>query len=157
MIWSVVLAAIGVFGLYLTTRKMAAGYAVGAAVQVLWITYAIVTAQYGFIFSALAFGGVNLWGYYQWKTETPPVPEPPRLERAEGGGTYLPTLAPHDFNYSGGPKWNHFPFVEVWGNRVVLGPQNKRVALSRGEAYDTARALVESAEFIYNKSFEEKP
>lgn len=69
MWWSWLLAVIGVFGLYLTTRKMAAGYAVGVAVQILWITYAIVTAQYGFIFSALAFGAVNALGFYKWTAE----------------------------------------------------------------------------------------
>lgn len=73
MLWSWILAAIGVFGLYLTTRKLAAGYAVGMLVQVLWIAYAITTKQYGFIFSAIAYGTVNSYGYYSWtkeKTET---------------------------------------------------------------------------------------
>lgn len=69
MLWSWILAVIGVFGLYLTTRKMAAGFAVGVLVQILWINYALVTDQYGFIFSALAFGSVHAYGFYKWQFE----------------------------------------------------------------------------------------
>lgn len=66
MWWSIVLAVIGVTGLYLTTKKLAAGFAVGVAVQVLWIAYAVVTKQWGFIGSALAYGSVNALGLYRW-------------------------------------------------------------------------------------------
>lgn len=69
MWWSIVLAVIGVSGLYLTTRKLAVGYAVGFGVQILWIAYAIATTQFGFIFSALAFGYVNALGWYKWTKE----------------------------------------------------------------------------------------
>lgn len=69
--WSYLLAAIGVFGLYLTTRKLWHGFAVGVAVQLLWITYAIVTRQYGFIASALAYGAVNTLGLIRWTRNKP--------------------------------------------------------------------------------------
>lgn len=150
MIWSVVLAAVGVFGLYLTTRKMAAGYAVGVGVQVLWITYAVVTAQYGFIFSALAFGAVNALGFYKWKTEgkkrrgTPPKKVP------------YAALPPNVFNHKGDPKWNIYPYVEVWGDRVLIGPTSKRIILKDEEAHRAARALLEAADFIFNKPIEEQ-
>lgn len=66
MLWSWILAAIGVFGLWLTTKRMWQGFAVGVAVQLLWIAYALTTSQYGFIASALAYGAVNSLGLYRW-------------------------------------------------------------------------------------------
>ena len=64
--WSWVLTAIGVFGIYLTTKKSWWGYVVGLAAQALWITYAIVTRQWGFIASAFAYGSVYALGWYRW-------------------------------------------------------------------------------------------
>lgn len=64
--WSVVLTAIGATGIYLTTRKLWAGFAVGLAVQVLWMTYAVVTKQWGFIGSAVIYGWVNFLGLRRW-------------------------------------------------------------------------------------------
>lgn len=65
-LWSWALAAVGVSGVYLTTKKLYAGFIVGVLVQVLWVTYAVVTKQWGFIASALAFGWVNALGWYRW-------------------------------------------------------------------------------------------
>lgn len=150
MWWSVVLAAVGVFGLYLTTRKMAAGYAVGVGVQVLWITYAVVTAQYGFIFSALAFGAVNALGFYRWKTEEKKRkgPLPKKVPYA--------ALPPHVFNHKGEPKWDIYPHIEVWGDRVLIGPTSKRIILKDEEAHRAGRALLEAADFIFNKPIKEQ-
>ena len=150
MWWSVVLAVIGVFGLYLTTRKMAAGYAVGVGVQVLWITYAIVTAQYGFIFSALAFGAVNALGFYKWTTKGKKREGPPPQK------VPYAALPPNVFNHKGDPKWDIYPHVEVWGDRVLIGPSTKRIVLKDGEAYRAGRALLEAADFIFNKPIEEQ-
>lgn len=69
MWWSFLLAGIGVFGLYLTTlgdRVRWYGYGVGLAVQTLWIAYALVTGQPGFLLSACAFGVVNSIGLIKW-------------------------------------------------------------------------------------------
>lgn len=164
MWWSVVLAVIGVLGLYLTTRKMAAGYAVGVGVQVLWITYAIVTAQYGFIFSALAFGAVNALGFYKWTTESHdletivarsnPVAMPPGAKRTTKFA--YSALPPHAFNHKGDPKWDFYPHVEVWGDRVLIGPTSKRIILKVDESYRAGRALLEAADFIFNKPIEEQ-
>ena len=52
--------------MYLTTKKLYAGYIVGVLVQVLWISYAVVSSQYGFILSALGFAWVNALGWYRW-------------------------------------------------------------------------------------------
>lgn len=68
--WSWLLGAIGVFGLYLTTKKLALGFAVGLFAQLLWISYAIATKQYGFITSALAFGAMYTLGLVRWTRQT---------------------------------------------------------------------------------------
>ncbi len=58
--WSYLLTIVGVFGLYLAGRKIWWSWFVGAAAQLLWIAYALVTHQYGFVISALAYG----WVYF---------------------------------------------------------------------------------------------
>lgn len=156
MWWSVVLAAVGVLGLYLTTRKMAAGYAVGVGVQVLWITYAVVTAQYGFIFSALAFGAVNALGFYRWtnedkEAETSVVPSTPIVVPPDAEKVTYSSLPPHTFNHKGEPRWDIYPFVEVWGDRAIIGTSNKRFIVTADEAHKAGRALLESADYIFAK------
>lgn len=69
LIWSVALAAIGILGLVLAGRKRSIGWAIGLSAQVLWITYALVTAQYGFILSALAYGSVYAKNFIAWRKE----------------------------------------------------------------------------------------
>lgn len=74
LIWSFLLAAIGVMGIYLAGRKSYWGWALGLGAQVLWVAYAVATAQWGFILSAVAYGvvyGKNLW---QWTEHLRPVP-----------------------------------------------------------------------------------
>jgi nicotinamide riboside transporter PnuC len=67
MWWSWTLAAIGVTGLYLVTRRNWRGYVLGVGVQALWIVYAVVTTQWGFIASALVYGAVNMIGLVGWR------------------------------------------------------------------------------------------
>lgn len=64
--WSWCLAAIGITGLWLAGSGRKSGWVVGIAVQVLWIAYAVVTAQWGFIASALAYGTVNTRNLVRW-------------------------------------------------------------------------------------------
>ena len=69
MIWSFVLAAVGIAGIYLAGKKSKWGWGLGLGAQILWLIFAIVTAQYGFILTAVAYGAVygkNLW---QWHRE----------------------------------------------------------------------------------------
>ena len=69
MIWSFVLAAVGIAGIYLAGKKSKWGWGLGLGAQVLWLIFALVTAQYGFILTAVAYGAVygkNLW---QWHRE----------------------------------------------------------------------------------------
>lgn len=57
--WSWTLAGIGVTGFWLTSRgRWRIGWSLNIAVQLLWITYAVVTRQWGFIVSACAYGYV---------------------------------------------------------------------------------------------------
>lgn len=167
MLWSWLLAVIGVFGLYLTTRKMAAGFAVGVGVQALWITYAIVTAQYGFIFSALAFGTVNALGFYKWKKEPKPVetivmksapivlPETPNQTRME-----VPFFPPSEYDSHGMAKWNVYPFVRQHAGKVIIGPtSDKQYILNNTESYRAGQALIEAskaAEDHINRSWKQK-
>lgn len=68
MIWSFVLAAVGIAGIYLAGRKSKWGWGLGLAAQVLWVVFALTTAQYGFILTAVAYGAVygkNLWQWHQ--------------------------------------------------------------------------------------------
>lgn len=73
--WSFLLTAIGVFGLYIASRKLWWGWAVNLGAQGLWIAYALATGQYGFVFSAFAYGAVYARGARAWwreqHTQTP--------------------------------------------------------------------------------------
>lgn len=87
MIWSFVLAAVGIAGIYLAGKKSKWGWGLGLAAQVLWVVFALTTTQYGFILTAVAYGAVygkNLW---QWHREESKVgsdglPNAERLEAA---------------------------------------------------------------------------
>lgn len=70
--WSYLLAAVGILGIWLAGRKSAWGWAVGLGAQGLWIAYALITSQYGFIASALAYGTIYARNWWKW---TRPEPE----------------------------------------------------------------------------------
>lgn len=69
MIWSFVLAAVGICGIALAGSKMKIGWAIGLFAQVLWIIYGLVTHQWGFILSAVAYGYVYARNWWKWYTE----------------------------------------------------------------------------------------
>lgn len=69
LIWSVGLAAVGILGIYLAGRKNLWGWAVGFGAQALWITYGIISAQYGFILSGVAYGIVYGRNWVRWRNE----------------------------------------------------------------------------------------
>jgi hypothetical protein len=64
-----VLAVIGVAGIYFVGRKDKWGWNVLLFNEALWITYAIITKQYGFIVSALAYAAVYIRSYIHWSKE----------------------------------------------------------------------------------------
>ena len=67
--WSWVLAVIGVTGIYFVGRKTIWGWIVLLFNEILWITYAVLTKQYGFIFSAIAYAIVYIKSYLHWAKE----------------------------------------------------------------------------------------
>jgi len=69
MIWSFVLTGIGVLGLYIAGSKSLWGWAIGLAAQPLWIIFAVVTEQYGFIISGLIYGWVYARNLLRWRAE----------------------------------------------------------------------------------------
>lgn len=68
--WSILLSVGGVAGIWLAGRKSYWGWALGLAMQILWFTYAIVTTQYGFILSALAYRCIYAINLRKWRRET---------------------------------------------------------------------------------------
>lgn len=69
LIWSVLLAAIGILGLYLAGSKNVWGWAVSLFAQTLWVIFAITTEQYGFILSAIAYSWVYGRNFLKWRSE----------------------------------------------------------------------------------------
>lgn len=63
------MAVIGVAGIYFVGRKDKWGWNVLLFNEALWITYAIITKQYGFIVSALAYAAVYIRSYIHWSKE----------------------------------------------------------------------------------------
>jgi hypothetical protein len=68
-LWSWILAAIGVSGIFFVGQKSIWGWLVLLANECLWIVYAITTQQYGFIFAALAYATVYIRSYLHWKRD----------------------------------------------------------------------------------------
>ncbi|MER7445239.1 hypothetical protein [Micromonospora avicenniae] len=68
-LWSWLLMAVGVTGLYLAGKRSWTGWAVGLGAQVLWLAYSITTGQWGF----LVYGAVYLRNLRAWLRPTPPV------------------------------------------------------------------------------------
>lgn len=66
-LWSYALAAVGLTGLYLTGNMKRVGFLVGLGAQVLWIAYAIATRQWGFIATAVVYGGMYYRNWIRWK------------------------------------------------------------------------------------------
>jgi nicotinamide riboside transporter PnuC len=73
--WSYVLAVIGVAGIYFVGRKTIWGWLVLLFNETLWITYALITKQYGFILSALAYAVVYIRSFMHWNREDKQEPE----------------------------------------------------------------------------------
>lgn len=76
MIWSFVLAAVGIAGIYLAGKKSKWGWGLGLFAQILWVVFALTTAQYGFILTAVAYGAVYLKNLLQWHREDDQKEEP---------------------------------------------------------------------------------
>lgn len=66
-VWSYGLAALSVYVTVLLGERKTSAWLVGVAQQFLWITYALVTTQYGFIISAVIFTVINARNYVKWR------------------------------------------------------------------------------------------
>jgi hypothetical protein len=66
-LWSYALALVGIVGIYLAGKKNLWGWAVGVFAQILWIVFALITNQYGFIVSAVAYGFVYGKNFLVWR------------------------------------------------------------------------------------------
>ena len=67
--WSWVLAAIGVTGIFLVGRKTIWGWLILCVNECLWIAYALATDQYGFIAMALAYAAIYIKSYIHWRND----------------------------------------------------------------------------------------
>ena len=67
--WSWVLSCIGGFGIYLAGKKDWRGWAVGIISEVLWLAYAIITRQYGFVFGSILYSTILVNNLYGWLQE----------------------------------------------------------------------------------------
>lgn len=67
--WSWILTFFGVLGIYLAGKKNKNGWLIGIGSQILWVSFAIITGQYGFIVAAFIYGSIYLKNYLAWKKE----------------------------------------------------------------------------------------
>ena len=69
--WSWGLAALGITCLYFISRRSTRswGWFGALAIQGLWIVYALVTRQWGFIVSAIAYGAMYGKNLVSWQRE----------------------------------------------------------------------------------------
>lgn len=67
--WSWILAVIGVAGIYFVGKKTLWGWFVLLFNEVIWIVYAVITEQYGFIVSAIAYAAVYIKSYLHWRED----------------------------------------------------------------------------------------
>jgi hypothetical protein len=67
--WSYVLAVVGVTGIFFVGRKTIWGWLVLLTNEFIWIAYALVTDQYGFIFMAVAYASVYIKSYIGWRND----------------------------------------------------------------------------------------
>jgi hypothetical protein len=68
-LWSWALAVVGVVGIYFVGKKTLWGWFVLLFNETLWIVYSIITQQYGFIVSAIAYAVVYISAYRNWKKD----------------------------------------------------------------------------------------
>lgn len=105
--WSYVLTALGVLGLLLAGSRKRVGWALGLAAQPLWVLYAVMTHQWGFIISAVIYGGVYLRNWLRWRREAlqpsaPVMTAPPWLTFREQ--ERRPSIPPPPAGWSGGQQ-----------------------------------------------------
>jgi hypothetical protein len=64
--WSYLLAVVGITGIFFVGKKTAFGWLILFVNEILWITYALISQQYGFLLMAIAYMIVYLKSYREW-------------------------------------------------------------------------------------------
>lgn len=73
--WSWALTANGLLGLWLVATYARKGWIVLIGNELLWIAYAVLSRQWGFIAMAATYGTVYVFAYNKWgRTPLPPPP-----------------------------------------------------------------------------------
>ncbi len=67
--WSWILAAIGICGIFLVGRKTIWGWLILCVNECLWIAYALATDQYGFIAMAIAYAAIYIKSFIHWRND----------------------------------------------------------------------------------------
>ena len=67
--WSWLLAAIGICGIFLVGRKTIWGWLILCVNECLWIAYALATDQYGFIAMAIAYAAIYIKSFIHWRND----------------------------------------------------------------------------------------
>lgn len=65
--WSWLLTTVGVAGLWAAGSRKSWGWLICLSAQGLWIAYALKSAQYGFLVSAVAYGTVYARNFRAWR------------------------------------------------------------------------------------------
>lgn len=69
MMWSWILAAIGICGIFLVGRKTVWGWLILCVNEGLWIAYALATDQYGFILMSIAYTAIYIRSFIHWRND----------------------------------------------------------------------------------------
>lgn len=69
-LWGYLLSALGASSYLLAVRGIKAGLWVGVGTQFVWVSYALISDQPGFLFSVALFLPINVYGLWKWKKET---------------------------------------------------------------------------------------
>lgn len=64
-----ILAISGTAAMFVIGKKLVWGWLWFLFNEFMWITYALITKQYGFIFAAVTYGTVAIRSYIRWKKE----------------------------------------------------------------------------------------
>ncbi len=69
--WSYLLAIVGITGIFFVGKKSPMGWIVLFVNECLWITYSLLSKQYGFLIMAIAYMIVYTKSYREWTSNSP--------------------------------------------------------------------------------------
>lgn len=67
--WSWLITTVGIGGMVLATRKNVWAWPLLLVEESLWVVYAVISVQWGFLVAGLMYGAVYLWGWVSWAKE----------------------------------------------------------------------------------------